>query len=45
MSKSSNSPKVRRVEGILLVAGLALGIAALLLAGGHTAVITIAGTL
>jgi len=45
MTKSQDSPKARRVEGFLLAAGLALGIAALLLAGGQTAVITIAGTL
>ena len=44
MSKQSTNPAVGRAEVILLVAGLALGLAALVLAGGQTAVLTIAGT-
>lgn len=44
MSKRKSSPAIGRTEGVLLVAGLALGIAAIVLAGGQTAVLTIAGT-
>lgn len=44
MSKHKHNPAVGRAEGILLVAGIALGIAAIVLAGGQSAVLTIAGT-
>ncbi len=43
-NKQPDTPAVGRTEGILLVAGVALGLAALLLASGQTAVLTIAGT-
>ncbi len=44
MSKQSHNPAIGRAEGFLLVAGIALGIAAIVLAGVQSAVLTIAGT-